>query len=95
MPAKHAKPQRGEATKEERKRQDAEPRSETRGVRRLVERQRETFNQLAKSALGRGCPDPGRGHLGLDPKTAIWGRNRRDPPVSDGIAGAGSAGRLS
>jgi len=49
LPTKHAKPPRGEATKDDGKRKDAEPRSETRGrVRKIVERHRETFDKLAK-----------------------------------------------
>jgi hypothetical protein len=48
-PTKHAKPARGEATNEDGKRKDAEPRSETRRrVRKIVERHRETFDELAK-----------------------------------------------
>ena len=49
VPAKHATPPRGEATREDGKRKDAEPRSKTRRrVRKIVERHRETFDQLAK-----------------------------------------------
>ncbi len=49
VPTKHAKPLRGEATNEDGKRKDAEPRSETRRrIRKIVERHRETFDELAK-----------------------------------------------
>jgi hypothetical protein len=49
VPTKHAKPTRGEATTEDGQRQDVEPRSETgRRVRKIVGRQRETFDELAK-----------------------------------------------
>jgi hypothetical protein len=46
---KHAKPTRGEATNEDGKRKDQEPRSDTRRrVRKIVERHRETFDELAE-----------------------------------------------
>ena len=46
---KHAKPPRGDATDKDGKREDAEPRSDTRRrVRKIVERHRETFDELAK-----------------------------------------------
>lgn len=49
VPTKHAKPPRGDATNEDGKRKDAEPRSDTRRrVRKIVERHRETFDELAK-----------------------------------------------
>jgi hypothetical protein len=49
VPTKHAKPTRGEATNKDGKRKDAEPRSDTRRrVRKIVERHRETFDELAK-----------------------------------------------
>jgi len=50
VPRRHAKPC-GEATTEDGKRKDAEPRSETRRrFRKIVERHRETFDRLAKYA---------------------------------------------
>ena len=46
---KHTKPTSGEATNEDGKRKDTEPRSDTRRrVRKIVERHRETFDELAK-----------------------------------------------
>jgi hypothetical protein len=52
VPAKRAKPRRGEATKrtdgERTRSREARPA----GVRKLVERQRETFNQVAKRRCG-------------------------------------------
>jgi len=49
VPTSHAKPPRGEATTENEERKDAEPGSETRGrIRKIVERHRETFDELAK-----------------------------------------------
>ena len=49
VPTKPAKPKHGEATNEDGKRKDAEPRSDTRRrVRKIVERHRETFDELAK-----------------------------------------------
>jgi len=49
MPTKYAKPPRGEATDEDGKRKDAEPRSKTRRrIRKIVERHRETLDELAE-----------------------------------------------
>jgi hypothetical protein len=49
VPTKHAKPQRGETTNEDGKRKDVEPRQDTgKRVRKIVERHRETFDELAK-----------------------------------------------
>jgi hypothetical protein len=48
VPRRHAKP-RGEATTDDGKRKDGEPRSEMRRrFRKIVERHRETFDRLAK-----------------------------------------------
>ena len=68
VPAKHAKPRRGEATKGERRRKDAEPRSETAGgpqARRTPARDVQPARQVG---AGRGCADPGVGQLALAPK---------------------------
>jgi hypothetical protein len=49
VPTKQAKPPRGEASNDDGKRKDAEPRRETRRrVRKIVERHRETFDKLAE-----------------------------------------------
>jgi hypothetical protein len=49
MSTKRAKPPRGEATSEDGKRKEAEPRPETRRrIRKIVEGHRETFDELAK-----------------------------------------------
>jgi hypothetical protein len=49
VPTKQDKPSRGKATNADGKPKDAEPRSETRQrVRKIVERHRETFDELAK-----------------------------------------------
>lgn len=49
VPTKQAKPTRGAPTNDDGKRKDAEPRSDTRRrVRKIVERHRETFDELAK-----------------------------------------------
>jgi len=49
VPTKHAKPLRGEATNEDGKRKDAEPRRDKRRrIRKIAERHRETFDELAK-----------------------------------------------
>jgi hypothetical protein len=49
MSTKRAQPRRGGATSEDGKRKEAEPRPETRRrVRKIVERHRETFDELAK-----------------------------------------------
>jgi hypothetical protein len=49
VPTKQDKPSRGKATNADGKPKDAEPRSETRRrVRKIVERHRETFDELAK-----------------------------------------------
>jgi hypothetical protein len=49
MSTKDAKPPRGETTGAEGKRQEAEPRPETRRrARKIVERHRETFDYLAE-----------------------------------------------
>ena len=46
---KQAEPKRRETTNEDGKQKDAEPRSDTRRrVRKIVERHRETFDELAK-----------------------------------------------
>jgi hypothetical protein len=46
---KHAKPPRGDAPNKDGKRKDAEPRSDARQrLRKIVERHRETFDELAK-----------------------------------------------
>jgi hypothetical protein len=49
MSTKRAESPRGEATGEDEKRKDAEPRRDTRRrIRKIVERHRETFDELAK-----------------------------------------------
>jgi hypothetical protein len=49
VPTKSTKPTSGETTNEDGKRKDPEPRSKTRRrVRKIVERHRETFDELAK-----------------------------------------------
>jgi hypothetical protein len=40
------------------------------------------------------APCPGAASWGLDPKTAIWGRNRRNPPGSSRIGSAASTGLI-
>ena len=46
---KQAEPKRGEAANQDGKQKDAEPRSDTRRrVRKIVERHRETFDELSK-----------------------------------------------